>query len=138
MAADDEDLVAVLKSVRAIAVVGASPNPMRASHRVTRFLADRGYRVYPVNPGHGGGEIAGLPAYARLADVPEPVDMVDVFRASEHVAETLDETLALEPKPRVFWTQLGVRDDAAAKRAEAAGLVVVMDRCPAIVLSEER
>jgi predicted CoA-binding protein len=134
---DQRGLIGLLKGVRSIAVVGASPNPARPSHRVTSFLAARGYLVFPVNPGHGGREVAGLPAYGRLADIPEPVDMVDVFRASEHVSGVLDEALALDPKPRVFWTQLGVRDDAAAAQAEAAGLVVVMDRCPAIVLAGE-
>ena len=130
----DGFLRSTLSGVRTIAVVGASPNPERASHEVARFLSQRGYRVYPVNPGHGGGEIAGLKAYASLADVPEPIDMVDVFRASEHVASVLDEALALDPKPKVFWTQLGVVDADAAARAEAAGLTVVMDRCPKIEL----
>ncbi|HEY0293182.1 MAG TPA: CoA-binding protein [Hansschlegelia sp.] len=128
----DDLLRAVLTSVRTIAVVGASPNPERASFYVARFLADRGYRVFPVNPGHGGGEIAGLPAFATLADIPEPIDMVDVFRASEHVAGVVEEALALSPLPKVIWTQLDVRDDAAAARAEAAGLTVIMNRCPKI------
>ncbi|GLK68273.1 CoA-binding protein [Hansschlegelia plantiphila] len=128
----DDLLRAVLTSARTIAVVGASPNPERASFYVARFLADRGYRVFPVNPGHGGGEIAGLPAFATLADIPEPIDMVDVFRASEHVAGVVEEALALSPLPKVIWTQLDVRDDAAAERAEAAGLTVIMNRCPKI------
>lgn len=128
-----DDLVRrVLGSVRTIAVVGASPNPARPSFMVTRFLASQGYRVFPVNPGQGGGEIAGLTAYARMADVPEPIDMVDVFRASEHVGAVVDEALALDPPPKVIWTQLDVRDDAAAARAAARGLIVVQDRCPKI------
>ncbi|GLK81031.1 CoA-binding protein [Methylopila turkensis] len=126
----------ILSSVRTIAVVGASPNPSRDSHIVAAFLAARGYRVFPVNPGHGGKEIAGLMTYASLAEVPEPIDMVDVFRASEHVPAVLEETLALANRPGVFWTQLGVRDDASAARAEAAGLAVVMDRCPKIEIAE--
>ncbi|GBD48018.1 CoA-binding domain-containing protein [Methylopila sp. Yamaguchi] len=126
----------ILNSVRTIAVVGASPNPSRDSHIVAAFLAARGYRVFPVNPGHGGKEIAGLMTYASLAEIPEPIDMVDVFRASEHVAGILDEALALKPLPRVFWTQLGVRDDASAARAEAAGLQVVQNRCPKIDIME--
>lgn len=126
----------ILSSVRTIAVVGASPNPSRDSHIVSAFLAARGYRVFPVNPGHGGKEIAGLMTYASLADVPEPIDMVDVFRASEHVGGVLDEALALATPPKVFWTQLGVRDDASAARAEAAGLTVVQNRCPKIDVLE--
>jgi predicted CoA-binding protein len=130
---DTDDVVRhVLTTVRTIAVLGASPNPARPSHEVTKFLAASGYRVFPINPGFGGGEIAGLPAYASLADVPEPIDMVDVFRASEHVSEVLDEALALKTRPKAFWTQIGVRDDDAAARAEQAGLAVVMDRCPKI------
>lgn len=136
MPVSDEDLPALLARVGSIAVVGFSPRPDRPSHYVARFLADRGYRVFPVNPGHAGETIGGMTVHARLADIPEPVDMVDVFRASEHVAGVLEETLALEPRPRVFWTQLGVRDDAAAARAEAEGLAVVIDRCPKIVLAD--
>ncbi|MFD1701780.1 CoA-binding protein [Methylopila henanensis] len=126
----------ILSSVRTIAVVGASPNPARDSHIVTAFLHAWGYTVFPVNPGHAGGRIAGLPVYATLADIPGPIDMVDVFRASEHVPAVLEETLALPDRPSVFWTQLGVRDDASAERAEAAGLAVVMDRCPKIEIAE--
>lgn len=135
MASRDDPILKILAGVRSIAVVGASPNPARPSFGVTRFLASRGYRVFPVNPGHGGREIAGLPAFARLADVPAPIDMVDVFRASAHVASVVDEALALSPRPSVLWTQLGVVDQASAARAEAAGLTVVMDRCPKIELA---
>lgn len=128
-----DDLIRrVLGDVRAIAVVGASPNPARPSFYVARFLAERGYDVIPINPGQAGGEIDGRPVYARLMDVPRPVHMVEVFRASEHLAAVVEETLALDPPPRALWTQLGVRDDAATARAEAAGLDVIVDRCPKI------
>ena len=136
MPVSDADLPKLLAGVRTIAIVGASPNPARPSFGVAQFFSERGYTVFPVNPGHGGGEIAGLTTYATLADIPEPVDMVDVFRASEHVAQVLEEALALETRPKVFWTQLGVVDEAAAAWAEAEGLKVVMDRCPKIELLE--
>lgn len=131
----DDEIRSALGSVRTIAVVGASPDPARASHAVARVLVANGYRVFPVNPGHAGGEIAGMTAYGRLADIPEPIDMVDVFRASAHVAALMDEALALTPRPKVFWTQLDVRDDAAAARGREAGMSVIMDRCPAIELA---
>ncbi len=92
----------------------------------------RGYRVIPVNPGHAGKEVRGQKVYARLADIPEPVDMVDIFRGSEFVPGILDEALQMNPRPRVLWMQLTVQHDEAAKRAEAAGLKVVMNRCPKI------
>lgn len=135
MPVPDSGISDLLARVRTIAVVGASPNPARPSFGVARFLAARGYRVFPVNPGHAGGEIAGLAAFGRLADIPEPIDMIDVFRAPRHVAGVLDEALALSPRPAVFWTQLGVIDEASAARAEAEGLAVVMNRCPKIELS---
>lgn len=122
----------VLGSVKTIAVVGASANPARPSYGVMRFLIDKGYKVIPVNPGHAGGEILGQAVHARLADIPEPVDMVDVFRAADQLSGVIDEALALSPKPRVIWGQLSVRDDKAAEKAEAEGVTVIMDRCPAI------
>ncbi len=134
---DDAAITEILKRVRSVAVVGASPNPARPSYGVTRVLVAHGYDVFPVNPGHGGGEIAGLKAYATLADLPQPVDMIDVFRAPDHVSALLDEVLAMNPRPSVFWTQLDVVDLEAAARAEAEGLTVVMDRCPAIEISRE-
>ncbi len=129
---DDSYIRGILNSVKNIAVVGASPSDNRPSHFVVKYLAERGYNVFPINPGQGGKKIGGIPAYAHLADVPEPLDMVDVFRGSEHVPAVLDEVLALAHRPKVFWMQLGVRDDAAAARAEAAGMQVVMNRCPKI------
>lgn len=125
----------ILRQTRTIALVGASANPARPSFMVLRDLVAHGYRVFPVNPGLAGGTIQGLAVRARLADVPEPIDMVDIFRNAEAAAGIVEEALALEPLPRVVWMQLGVRNDAAAERAEAAGLTVVMDRCPKIELA---
>ena len=124
----------MLKTVKTIAMVGASPNPARPSHGVMRFLLARGFHVIPINPGQAGREILGQKAYATLADVPEPIDMVEIFRASDAVASVVDEAMALSPKPKLVWMQLGVRNDAAAAAAEAEGIDVVMNRCPAIEL----
>jgi predicted CoA-binding protein len=129
---DDSFLAGILDETKTIALVGASPNPARPSYGVMRFLLSRGYRVIPVNPGQAGKEIHGQTVYGTLADIPEPVDMVDVFRASDAVPGVVEEALALDPRPKIIWTQLGVRHAEAAARAEAAGLRVVMDRCPAI------
>ncbi|WP_439617023.1 CoA-binding protein [Shinella sp.] len=120
----------ILKSVHTIAVLGASPNDGRPSHGVMGFLLGKGYRVFPVNPGHAGKTILGQTVYAHLADIPEPIDMVDVFRAASQFGTVVDEVLALRPLPAVIWGQFTVRDDAAAAHAEAAGIQVVMDRCP--------
>ena len=129
---DDAYIRAVLSEVKTIAIVGASANAARPSYFVMKYLSERGYRVYPVNPGQAGKTVVGLTFVASLKDVPEPIDMVDVFRAPEHVPAVLDEVLALDPLPKVLWTQLGVRNDDAAARAEAVGLKVVMNRCPKI------
>lgn len=130
---EDDDLIReVLGNSRTIAVVGASPNAMRPSNGVLRFLVAAGYEVYPINPGHAGREIGGRTVYASLADVPVPIDMVDIFRRSEMVGGAVDEALRLDPLPKYIWMQLDIVDDAAAARAEARGLRVVMDRCPAI------
>lgn len=129
---DDSYLTDVLKSVKTIALVGASPNPSRPSHGVMGFLLSKGYHVIPVNPGQAGKSILGQKVYARLADIEDPLDMIDVFRASEYVGEVVDDALALPMRPKVIWTQLAVRDDIAASRAEEGGISVVMDRCPAI------
>jgi predicted CoA-binding protein len=120
----------ILTSVRTIAVVGASPRRERPSHRVMAYLQRRGYRAIPVNPNAAGATIDGETVYARLADVPEPIDMVDVFRRTEMASGVVDQAIAVGAK--VVWMQLGVRDDDAAARAEAQGLQVVMNRCPAI------
>ncbi|RCS21958.1 CoA-binding protein [Phyllobacterium salinisoli] len=132
MTYSDEYILDILRSVKTIALVGASPKEIRPSFSVMAFLLARGYRVIPVNPGHVGKEIQGQKTYARLADIGEGIDMVDVFRASEALPGIVEEMLALEPLPKVLWTQLDVRDDKAAARAAEAGIKVVMDRCPAI------
>ena len=126
----DAYIAEILGSVKTIAVVGASPNEARPSFGVTRFLKAKGYDVVAINPGHAGGEIAGCPVFASLAEVPQPIDMVDVFRNSEAAGAVIDEAIAVGAK--VVWLQLGVRHDAAAARAETAGLKVVMNRCPKI------
>lgn len=127
-----DEIRRILTGVKTIAMVGASPKPERPSFGVLRFLLERGYRVYPINPGHVGKPILGTVFYRDLASVPEPIDMVDVFRASDAVRSVVEEALALDPLPKVIWTQLDVRDDEAAERAAAAGIEVVMDRCPKI------
>lgn len=129
---DDPIIRRVLRETKTIAVLGASPKPERPSNSVLRFLLAAGYNAIPVNPGHDGKEIAGRRVYARLADIPEQIDMVDVFRRSEALEGIVDEVLALSPRPAFLWTQLGVVDPAATARAETAGMTVVVDRCPAI------
>jgi predicted CoA-binding protein len=125
----DDDLRAILTSVKTIALVGWSPRPDRPSHRVAAFLGAQGYRVIPVNPGQAGQTVLGETVVATLAEA-GPVDMVDIFRRSEEAGAVMDAAVAVGAK--VVWTQLGVIDEAAAARARAAGLQVVMDRCPAI------
>jgi predicted CoA-binding protein len=126
----DDYLRGILEGMRTIAVVGASPRRERPSHRVMAYLQRRGYRTIPVNPNAATGSINCERCFASLAEVPEPIDMVDVFRRAEAAGGVVDEAIAIGAK--VVWMQLGVRDDAAAARAEAAGLKVVMNRCPAI------
>lgn len=130
----DTEIREILRDAKVIAVVGLSPNPARPSHQVAAFLQSRGYRVLPVNPGHAGTVILGETVHARLADLPADaaVDMVDVFRRSDAVAGIVDAVIAHLPGVRTIWTQLGVRDDAAAARARGQGIAVVQDRCPAI------
>lgn len=129
---DNAYIAGILNSVRTIAIVGASANDVRPSFFVTKYLIDKGYDVYPINPGYAGKEILGRMTYARLADVPVPIDMVDIFRASSAVPPIVDEALALDPLPKAIWMQLTVRHDEAAAKAEAQGIKVVMNRCPKI------
>lgn len=128
----DDQLRTILTTARSIAVLGASPNTARASNRVTGFLVSKGFEVTAVNPGQAGKEIAGAPTVGALADLAGPVDMIDIFRASDNLPDIAEEILALPWKPKVVWTQLDVRDDAVAERLEAEGITVVQDRCPAI------
>jgi hypothetical protein len=125
-------IAGILNSVKTIAMVGASANDVRPSYFVLKYLLGKGFTVFPINPGQAGKEILGRMTYAKLADVPEPVDMVDIFRGSAAVPGIVDEALRLDPLPKVIWMQLGVRHDEAAARAEAAGVKVVMNRCPKI------
>lgn len=129
---DNAYISGILNSVKTIAIVGASANEVRPSFFVMKYLIDKGYIVHPINPGHAGKEILGRRVHARLADVPEPIDMVDIFRASASVPPIVDEALALDPLPKVIWMQLTVRNDEAAAKAEAVGINVVMNRCPKI------
>ncbi len=122
----------ILNTVKTIAMVGISPKDVRPSYFAFKYLLERGYRMIPVNPGQAGGQILGQPVYAKLADIPEPIDMVDVFRAAQFATGVVEEALALKPRPLVIWMQLGIRNDEAARLAEENGLKVVMDRCPKI------
>jgi predicted CoA-binding protein len=128
----DAHLRSVLREVKSIAVVGASSNPNRPSSFVTKYLAQKGYRVVPINPGHAGREIAGAVAQASLADLHQPVDMVDVFRRVEALPGVAEEIRAMTMPPSVVWFQLGIRDDEIAARLEAEGMTVIQNRCPKI------
>ncbi len=128
----DNEIRAILDDVKIIAMVGASARNVRPSYFVLKYLLAKGYRVIPVNPGQAGKEILGQRVYGALADIPEPIDMVDIFRSSQAAAKFVDEALALERQPKIIWMQLGVRNDEAAAKAEAAGLRVIMNRCPKI------
>ena len=129
---DNAYIAGILNSVRTIAIVGASANEVRPSFFVLKYLLSKGFEVFPVNPGHAGREILGRMTYAKLSDIPVAIDMVDIFRASAAVPPIVDEALALDPLPKVIWMQLTVRHDEAAAKAEAAGVKVVMNRCPKI------
>ena len=126
----DEDIAELLGETRTIALIGASDRPDRASHRVMAFLQSRGYRVFPVNPQITGEPVHGEYVWRELGQIGEPIDMVDIFRRPQAAGEAVDEAIAAGAK--AVWLQLGVINEEAAARAEAAGLKVVMDRCPAI------
>ena len=128
----DDAIRTILTEVKVIAVVGLSAEPRRPSHYVFDFLQRRGYTMVGVNPGLAGKEILGAPVYARLADIPFPVDMIDIFRNSAAAGTVVDEALALAPPPKVIWMQLDVCNEEAAQKAEARDLKVVMNRCPKI------
>ncbi len=128
----DSYIRGILNTVKTIAMVGFSPKENRPSYFAFKYLLERGYKVIPVNPGQAGKIVLGQKAYGELADISEPIDMVDIFRGSEYVLPLVHEALALTPKPQVIWMQLTVRNDEAAKLAEDAGLKVVMNRCPKI------
>ncbi len=129
---DDNYIRGILNGVKSIAMVGASPVNVRPSYFAFKYLAQRGYDMIPVNPGQLGKSLLGKPFVASLRDIGHPIDMVDIFRNSSHIMPVVDEALTLATLPRIIWMQLGARDDAAAAKAEAAGIKVVMNRCPKI------
>ncbi len=120
----------ILRDVNTIAMVGASTNWNRPSYFAMKYLQEKGFRVIPVNPRAAGEQLLGETVYASLKDIPEPVDMVDIFQRAERVPAIVDE--AIEIGAKIVWMQLTVRHDEAAKKAEEAGLTVIMDRCPKI------
>ncbi|MGH1444535.1 MAG: CoA-binding protein [Cognatishimia sp.] len=128
----DSDLLEIFENTKTIAVVGFSMNPSRPSHYVAKYLVSQGYKVIPVNPGHAGTEVFGTTIRASLADIDEPVDMVDVFRRSDAVPEVVDAALEHLPDLKTIWMQLGVEHEGAAKKARARKVTVVMNRCPKI------
>lgn len=129
---DDNYIRAILTSVKSIAMVGASPVNVRPSYFAFKYLVERGYDMIPINPGQVGKSLVGKPFVGSLKDIGRPIDMVDIFRNSDAAAAVVDDALALPVLPKVIWMQLGVRNDAAAAKAEAAGIKVVMNRCPKI------
>jgi predicted CoA-binding protein len=128
----DSYIRGILNTAKTIAMVGASAKENRPSYFAFKYLLERGYRMIPVNPGQAGKDILGQKIYAKLADIPEPIDMVDIFRASSYALPIVQEALTLKPLPQVIWMQLGVRSEEAAALAEANGMKVVMNRCPKI------
>lgn len=128
----DNYIRGILNTVKTIAMVGASEKENRPSYFAFKYLLERGYHMIPVNPGHAGETMLGQKIYARLGDIPEPVDMIDIFRASQYALPIVQEALSLKPRPQVIWMQLGIRNDEAAALAEANGMKVVMNRCPKI------
>ncbi len=132
MIPSDSRIAEILRTTRVIALVGWSPNPDRPSHRVAEFLLARGYRVIPVNPGQAGRRALGETVRADLSGITEPVDMVDIFRRASEVLPVVQAALAHLPGLRTVWMQLGVENAEAAALAQAQGVAVVQNRCPAI------
>ncbi|HEX5508596.1 MAG TPA: CoA-binding protein [Pseudolabrys sp.] len=128
----DSYIRGILNTVKTIAMVGVSPKDNRPSYFAFKYLLERGYHMVPVNPGQAGKDILGQKVYAKLTDVPEPVDMIDIFRAAQFAPQIVREALEMNPRPQVIWMQLTIRNDEAARLAEDAGLKVVMNRCPKI------
>ncbi len=130
----DTLIARILRSVKTIAMIGASPNEVRPSYFAMKYLSDKGFKIIPVNPGQAGKTILGQKVYASLSEVPPPVDMVDIFRNSDAAGPITDEVIANKDRlgVKILWMQLGVINEEAAKRAEAAGLTVIMNRCPKI------
>jgi len=129
---DDSYIRGILGSVKTIAMVGVSENTSRPSYFAFKYLLERGYRMIPVNPALAGRGLLGQKAVGSLSEIAEAVDMIDIFRASEHVPAIVEEALRMTPRPKVIWMQLGIRNDEAARLAEANGIKVVMNRCPKI------
>ncbi|MEO1308252.1 MAG: CoA-binding protein [Pseudomonadota bacterium] len=132
MSYSDDLLRSILTSTKVIACVGVSPNPVRPSHYVARYLTLKGFTVIPINPGHAGKRLFGQVVRADLAELQEPVDMVDIFRRSEHVPPIVDAALEAFPTLKTVWMQIGVEHAEAAARAEARGITVIQNRCPKI------
>ncbi len=128
----DAYIKGILDEVKTVAMVGASANNVRPSYFVLKYLLSKGYEVWPINPGQAGKEILGQKVYASLDELPAVPDMIDIFRNSEAAGTIVDEVIASGKLPKVIWMQLTVRHDEAATRAEAAGIKMVMDRCPKI------
>jgi predicted CoA-binding protein len=130
----DALIARILRDVKTIAMVGASPNEVRPSYFAMKYLLDKGFKLIPINPGQAGKQILGQTVYATIADLPAPVDMIDIFRNSQAAGLVMDEAIANKDRLglKVVWMQLGVVNEDAAKRGEAAGLTVIMNRCPKI------
>ncbi|MFW5641846.1 MAG: CoA-binding protein [Roseicyclus sp.] len=128
----DDLLAKVLRAAKVFACVGVSPNPVRPSHYVARYLRLKGYRVIPVNPGHTDKTLFGERVLADLSEIEGGVDVIDIFRRPEAVPGIVEAALAMTPRPQVIWMQIGVTHPEAAARAEAEGLTVIQNRCPKI------
>jgi len=128
----DDHIRDFLQSVKSVAIIGASSNTNRPSFFVAKYLAAKGYDIFPINPGQAGNEIAGAMTYASLADLPQPVDMVDIFRRADALPGIVGEIMRMQELPKVVWLQLGIRDDAIAAALEMAGITVIQNRCPKI------